>query len=726
MGVVYKAEDERLRRPVALKFLQPHAFENTEHRQRFIREAQAAAALDHPNICTIYEIDEDEGRIFISMAYVEGKSIKEISRQGPADIQTAVDYATQVARGLAAAHNKGVIHRDIKSSNIMMTDGGQVKIMDFGLAKIVGGAEISKMTKSVGTAAYMSPEQGSGGVVDHRSDIWSLGVVLYEMLAGELPFKGDYDAAIVYSVINEEPVQLEALRPEIPEPIQRIVEHAMEKDPGKRFQTADEMLAYLAAPGNIAAEPLPRKVVSTIDLEKSIAVLPFADVSRKKELEYLCDGIAEEIINALAKIDGLRVVARTSAFSFKEQNEDIRGIGKKLNVGTILEGSVRKAGNRIRITAQLINAADGYHLWSERYDREMEDVFAIQDEITLTIVNKLKVTILGAEKEALVKRHTEDFEAYNLYLKGRFYWNMRTEIGYLKSIEYFREAIEKDPEYAIAHAGIADCYALLGWYGHLAPKEAFPRARTSAEKAAALDDSLAESHASLGWIAANYDWEWTRAESQYKRALELNPSYATAHQWYSELLTYMGRHDEAIAQGRRALELDPLSLIINNDLGQVYYFARRYIEAIYQLRKTLEMDPSFAIAHYFLSLAYAHRASYDKAIDEAQKAMSLAGEGDTLILSQLGIIYSLSGEGGKARGVLDRLFEMSADRYVSPFRVALIYAGLGENDRAFAWLESAFEERDHKLETLRVHPALDGLRGDPRFAHLLDKTGLNM
>ncbi len=296
MGVVYKAEDERLKRPVALKFLQPHAFENTEHRERFIREAQAAAALDHPNICTIFEIDEDESLIFISMAYVEGHSIREFSRQGPASIATAIEYAAQAARGLDAAHKRGVIHRDIKSSNIMITDNGQIKIMDFGLAKIVGGAEISKTTKSVGTAAYMSPEQGSGGEVDHRSDIWSLGVILYEMLTGELPFKGDYDAAIVYSVINEEAVPIEQLRPEVPDAIQRIVEHAMEKDPADRFQTAGEMLEYLTAPGNIAVEPLPRKVITPVDLQKSIAVLPFADVSRKKELEYLCDGIAEEII----------------------------------------------------------------------------------------------------------------------------------------------------------------------------------------------------------------------------------------------------------------------------------------------------------------------------------------------------------------------------------------------------------------------------------------------
>jgi serine/threonine-protein kinase len=723
MGVVYKAEDTKLKRFVALKFLQPQTFENDDDRQRFIREAQTAAVLDHPNICTIYEIDEQHDLIFISMAYIEGVSLKEKIRSGAMAVDEVLDIAAQVAQGLDAAHKHGIVHRDIKSANIMVTPEGQAKITDFGLAKIAGGPEIFKATTSVGTAAYMSPEQGRGEAVDHRTDIWSLGVVMYEMLTGELPFKGEYDAAVVYSLVNEDPRAIGELRPGVPDSVRRIVGRAMEKEPEDRFQTAAELLTSLRSPlkgagsgraGGAASEP-----------EKSIAVLPFADVSRGKELEYLCDGIAEEIINALTKVEGLRVVARTSAFSFKGKNEDIRAIARKLNVDSMVEGSVRKAGNRLRITAQLINAADGYHLWSERYDREMEDVFAIQDEITLAIVNKLKVTLLGKDRAALVKRYTEDFEAYNLHMKGRYFWNKRTETGYLKSLEYFRQAIERDPSYALAYAGIADCYDLLGWYGYLAPQEAFPRARVAAEKARELDDTLAEAHASLGWISANYDWDWATAEQQYKRALELNPSYATAHQWYSEFLTYMGRHDESIAEGHKALELDPLSLIINNDLGQVYYFARRYDESIAQLRKTLEMDPSFAVAHFFLALALAQKSMFDEAIEEAQKAMSLAGEGDTLILSQLGIICASSGRERQAREVLAKLGELSDEKYVSPFPVALIHAGLGESDEAFDWLEKACDERDHWVETLKVHPTLDGLRTDERYKKLLENTGLD-
>ncbi|MBP2681084.1 MAG: serine/threonine protein kinase, partial [Candidatus Krumholzibacteriota bacterium] len=458
MGIVYKAEDTKLKRLVALKFLLPQAFENAEHGERFIREAQTAAVLDHPNICTIFEIDETDELIFIAMAYVEGVSLKDKIRTGPLGAEEALDIAAQVAQGLEAAHKHGIVHRDIKSTNIMVTPANVVKIMDFGLAKMAGNAEISKTTRSIGTAAYMSPEQGRGARVDHRTDIWSLGVVMYELLAGELPFKGEYDAAVIYSLVNEDPVSIGELRPDLPDSVRRIVERAMEKSPEDRFQTAAEMLTSLRSPLKWAGAGTGGR--KDLRSDKSIAVLSFADVSRGRELEYLCDGIAEEIIGALTKLDGIRVVARTSAFSFKGKNEDVRTIARKLNVDTVLEGSVRKADNRLRITAQLINAADGYHLWSERYDRQMEDVFAIQDEITLAIVNKLKVSLLGGEREALVKRSTEDVEAYNLYLKGRYFWNKRTETGYLKSLEYYRQAIDKDPTYAVAHAGIADSYDL--------------------------------------------------------------------------------------------------------------------------------------------------------------------------------------------------------------------------------------------------------------------------
>jgi len=384
----------------------------------------------------------------------------------------------------------------------------------------------------------------------------------------------------------------------------------------------------------------------------------------------------------------------------------------------------------MRITAQLVNVADGYHLWSERYDRDIgeercpEDIFAIQDEISLAVVDKLKVELLGEEKAKLVKRYTQDIEAYNLYLKGRFFWNKRTEEGYQKSLEYFQQAIERDPSYALAHAGIADCYDLLGWYDYLPPEEAFPKAKAAAEKALEIDDTLAEANASLGWISANYDWDWLTAESKYKRAIQLNPSYATVHQWYAEYLSYMGRHDESIAEAKRAQELDPLSIIINNDLGQVLYYARRYDQAIEQLQRTLELDPDFVVAHFFLAFLYAQKSTYDKAITEVQKAMALTAGDDSLILAQLATIYSYSGRRDEAKKVLDELHKLSKQRYVSPFYMSLIYMGLGQKDQAFEWLEKAYEERDHWLETLKVHPWLDSLRSDPRFTALLKKMGL--
>ncbi len=440
--------------------------------------------------------------------------------------------------------------------------------------------------------------------------------------------------------------------------------------------------------------------------------------------------MAENLINALTHVEELRVVARTSAFSFRGREIDVREIGRKLKVETLLEGSVRKAGSRLRISAQLVNVADGYHLWSEKYDRDIgdmccpEDIFGIQDEISLAVVDKLKIKLLGGEKAELVKRHTKDLEAYDLYLKGRFFWNKRTQDGYLKSLGYFQQAIDRDPTYALAYVGIADCYSLLGWYDYLPPQEAFPRARAAAKKALEMDDTLAEANASRGWISANYEWDWPEAESKYRRAIELNPSYATAHQWYAEYLSYMGRHAESIAEAKRAQELDPLSIIINNDLGQVLYYARQYDQAIEQLQKTLELDPNFIVSHFFLAFLYAQNAMSDNAIAEVQKAMDLSAGNDSLILAQLGTIYSYAGRRDEAKKVLDELHQLSKQRYVSRFYMALIYMGLDQKDKAFECLEKAYKKRDHWLETLKVHPWLDGLRSDPRFTELLKKMGL--
>ncbi len=722
MGVVYKAEDTKLDRIVALKFLPRHLLPDEETKMRFVHEAKAASALNHPNITTVYEIDEVEGECFISMEYIEGKSLKEVIKEKKLSIEETLKIAIQIAEGLNTAHKKDIIHRDIKSDNLMLTDEGVVKIMDFGLAKLKGVNQLTKTGTALGTAQYMSPEQAQGKEVDPRSDIFSFGVVLYEMITGQLPFKGDYEQAVIYSILNENPESLRSLRTEVQTELELIVNKALAKSPDLRHQKAGDILVDLR---KLRKElEFMKEQPSAKRRQPSIAVLPFTNLSADKEQDYFCDGMAEEIINALTHVEGLRVVARTSAFVFKDRREDIREIGKKLNVEALLEGSVRKAGNRLRITAQLINVADGYHLWSEKYDQDMEDIFAIQDEISLAIVNKLKLKLLGGEKAKLVKRHTEDLDAYNLYLKGRYFWNKRTEEGFQKSLECFWQAIEKDPTYALAYAGIADCYDLLGWYGYLPPKEAFPRAKAAAEKALEMDNALAEAHTSLAGASEFYDWDWLAAEREYKRAIELNPSHATAHHWYAEFLSHMGRHEESTAEAKRALEIDPLSLIINALVGWLFYEARQYDRAIEQLQKTLEMEPSFIVAHFFLAFPYVQKAMYNEAIAEVQKAMDLSGRGIPLFLAQLGAIYSYSGKRDEANKVLDELHELSKQRNVSPFYVALIHVGLGQKNQAFEWLEKAYEDRDHWLESLKVDPMLDSVRSDPRFTELLKKMGL--
>jgi serine/threonine-protein kinase len=574
----------------------------------------------------------------------------------------------------------------------------------------------------------MSPEQVQGIEVDQRSDIFSFGVVLYEMITGQLPFKDEHEAAVIYSIINETPEPLARYKANVPEGLQRIVDKAMEKNREERYQHVDDMLADLRKLKKELEST--KEQYSTKKPQPSIAVLPFVNLSADKEQEYFCDGMAEEIINALTHVEGLRVVARTSAFSFRGKERDIRDIGKKLNVETLLEGSVRKAGNRVRITAQLINVSDGYHLWSEKYDRNIgdiccpEDIFAIQDEISLAIVEKLKVKLLGEEKVALVKRYTDDLEAYNSYLKGRYFWYKRTKEGILKGLEYFHQAIEKDPTYALAYAGIADCYNMLGFFDYLSPKEAYPKAKASAEKALEIDGTLAEAHSSLAEVKTYYDYNWLGAEREFQRAIELNPSYSTAYQWYAEYIALMGRHDESIIMGKRALELDPLSPSVATNLAGSYWLARQYDEAIERYQKVLEMEPDFMVAHLFLGLAYAAKGLYNEALAELQKGIKLSGGDDSPFLGWLGRVYCWTGKKKQAEVVLKSVIERSKKRYISPFGIAVIYLGLGQNEQAFEWLEKAYEEKDHWMATLKVYSMFDSVRSDPRFTSLLKKMGL--
>ncbi|MGB2696227.1 MAG: protein kinase [Candidatus Zixiibacteriota bacterium] len=727
MGVVYRAEDVKLKRLVALKFLAPQILGSEEEKARFLNEAQATALLDHPNICTIYEIDEVKGQTFIAMGYIEGQSLKDKIASGSLKLNDAIKIAIQIAQGLEEAHENEIIHQDIKTTNIMVTSKDQVKIMDFGLAKTTRGSRVTEEGKTMGTVAYMSPEQASGGSTDTRTDIWSLGVVLYEMITGQLPFKGEYEQAVIYSILNEEPEPLINLRNDVPQELEQITKKALDKNPDSRYSKVGDILADLRRIRKELESLI--KTSSTEKLQPSIAVLPFKNLSDDPEQEYFCDGMADEIINALTHVEGLHVVARTSAFSFRGKETDIREIGNKLNVKTLLEGSVRKAGDRVRITAQLINVADGYHIWSDKYDRNIEelccpeDIFVIQDEISLAIVDNLKVKLFREEKEKLVKRHTDDLDAYDLYLKGHYFWNKRTEESLKKSIQYFQQAIEKDPDYALAYSGLADSYHTLQDYSSISPKELNAKAQEAALKALEIDNTLAEAHASLGMVSFRY-WDWEGAERECKRAIKLNPNYPTAHHWYALLLMYMARFEEAMEEIECARRLDTLSLVINRNKALVFFYARQYDRAIDALQETIEMDPNFSLTHATLGMVYLQKSMYKEALAEFQKEKALSSAWDHEIECFTGIAYAKMGKKDKAVGVVNDLIKRREKEYASPYYIAKIYFALDEDNQGFNWLNKAYQEKDNLLLEIKVDPGFDSVRSDPRFKTILKKVGL--
>jgi TolB-like protein/Tfp pilus assembly protein PilF len=697
MGEVYKATDTRLGRTVAIKLLR------SAHSDRFEREARAIAALNHPHICTLHDI----GPNYLVMEYVEGSTLR-----GPLPLDEAMRLALQIASALEAAHAKGIIHRDLKPDNIIITQMG-VKLLDFGLAKLELTAEVSETTVNetlagtiLGTIAYMSPEQVEGKPADGRSDIFSFGLVLHEMLSGRRAFSGENSISRMAAILHKEPEPLEA-----PPEVARIVTRCLRKSPAQRFQTMKEVKAALEGVN----------LTLPAESEASIAVLPFANLSGDKDNEYFSDGLAEEILNALTKLHGLKVAARTSAFAFKGRNEDIRLIGETLHVTHVLEGSVRKAGSRLRITAQLISIADGCHVWSERYDREMTDIFAIQDEISQAIVTVLKLKLAKPASRALGRRPVEP-EAYESYLKGRFFWNKRTESDLNRSIEYFLRAIELYPPYALAYAGLSDAYVLLGIFGVRAPGDVYPKARAAAERALEIDETLAEPHAALGHVLTAYDWDFQGAETEYKRALDLNSSYPTAHQWYGHLLVVTGRYAEGIAEVTRARDLDPLSVPINAFVGLIYMKARKSREAVEAARKGVDLDPNNPFAHWILARALDAQNELSESVAESEKAARLSGGGQAST-AQLGCAYARIGDTAKAHKIIDQLAELSRTKYVSPYDIAIIYTGLGEKDLALEWLEKAYEERAVRLLEL-PDPAFDTLRSDPRFQDLVKRIGL--
>ena len=623
-----------------------------------------------------------------------------------------MDIATQVGQGLAEAHGAGIVHRDIKPANLLIAKGGVVKILDFGLAKLAGAEGVTQTGQTVGTVAYMSPEQARGQEVDQRTDIWSLGVVLYEMLAGQQPFRGENLLAISNAILESQPVSLTRLRAGTSPALARVVTRSLANSRDGRYQSVGDLLGELRN-ATVSAT----KAASEPDVP-SIAVLPFADMSPEKDQDYFCEGMAEEIINALTKLDGLHVASRTSAFQAKAKDFDMAEIGTRLKVGAVLEGSVRKAGNRLRVTAQLINVSDGYHLWSERYDRDMDDVFAVQDEIAQAVVEKLKVKLLGEQDAPKVMRPTDNLEAYNLFLKGRHHHERMTGPALEHSLECFAQALAVEPSYAQAHAGIAHAQTLRAILSFVAPRRVMPVAKEAALKALALDESIAEAHSALATVLDFYEWNWTGAEREYRRALELNPGNPRTRSYYAELLSREGRADAAATEARRAVEQDPLSAFGRFFLALTLVSSRRFDAAMAEANTGLELDPHFHSNYLTLGWALTGLGRFDEAV-EAQRQATLAAPGDPHSEGHLGVVLGLAGHRSEALTILRDLERRRLQEYVSGFLMAQVSLGLGEQDQAISWLQKSAEERDALLPYLDAWFILDPLRADPRFQALL-------
>ncbi len=775
MGVVYKAHDSRLDRALALKLLPEKLAQQPLALERFRREARAASALNHPGICTIYDVGEQDGRAFIAMEFIDGETLRSHIGGKALPLEEILKFGIQIAEALDAAHAEGIIHRDIKPANIFVTKRGHAKVLDFGLAKLVpkglaganedSGGESADSNSIVGvisgTPSYMSPEQIRGDDLDPRTDVFSLGLVLYEMATGRRAFGGGTGGTIIEAVLTRPPVSARSINLDIPPRLEGIIDRALHKDRDQRYQHAADLLADLQQLKRDADSGRPdRKMKQEGDAESlsrsmagplsstgktrsrtsaqqtgtfrqprvskvigSLAVLPFENVGRDPDNEYLSDGIPGSLINILATVPRLRVIAQSTVFRYKGRQIDPQVVGRELNVRAVLTGRMIQSGGSLRIGTELVDVATGAQLWGEQFDRKLGDIFVIQDEISNEISGKLRLRLSRAEKKRLIRHHTEDAEAYRLYLKGRHHWNRWTEEGFYKAIGYFQQAVERDPDYALAYTGLADSYVLLGWNSYLPPKDAFPKAKEAALTALQLDSRLGEAHAPRAAALWLYDWQWQDAQTEFKCSLELNPTYPTANHWHAEYLMTMGRQAEAIAKMKNSQELDPLSLIISVAIGWASYMARRYDEAIEQLLRTVELDPNYPVTYWILGLLYRITGRHELAIDAGEKGVNLSG-GSPLMRAALAHTYGVSGRAKEALLVLDDLTKLAKHKYVAPHFLAGIHIGLGENERAIECLEKSYEEHSHWLIYLHLDPSMDALRSDPHFQDVLRRVGL--
>ena len=733
MGTVYRARDEILRRDVALKLLRSEKITNRESRAHILHEARAAASLNHPHICTIYQVGEFQGSSYIAMEHVDGQSLSAQVPAGGFPLELTLRYAVQIADALAHAHARGVIHRDLKTANVVITPQGHVKVLDFGLAKrilddaneetrsMLSGFQGSDM---VGTLPYMAPEILSGETADARTDIWSFGVLLYNLATGELPFKGRTTFELTSSILKETPDSSAIANPSL----RALILRCLAKKPEQRHQAASEVKAALEILPSSRVRSVHRSQRDSQRVSRrsnSVVVLPFENTTGNPDAEYLSEGITESIINTLAQLPRMRVAPRNSVFRYKDRNMDPRSVGQELHARTVLVGRILLTEDRLIVRTELIDVATDSLLWGDQFNRQRSQIFEVQDEIAAEISDKLRLRLTPGDKKKLRKHQTRNTDAYYLYLKARYFWNKRTPAAFQQAILHYQEAIALDCEFALAYAGLADCHIVLGSFAFIPMAESFPRAKVAAEKALALDATLGEADTSLAIILSIYEHQWHTGETQFQKSISLRPDYATAHHWYSFCLCAMGRVSEGIAEISKAEQLDPLSLIILTNFGTVLYWARQYDRALEQYRKTLSLSPDFWTAHWMMGLAYEQTGNYQDAAEELRTAMKFLPATSAVLSASLARVLALSGSPDEALQLATQVKTQDEAGVSCPYHLAMAYAALGQSDVAFEWLETAREGHDMWINFIKVDPKMDSLRRDPRYMELLRRIGLS-